>query len=144
MIYRKRGITERWENGTSIEVIESGEAIETGDLFECRPCLWGGPPAQRLSVVAAGSLPALAAEIQASVPQSVSIERLIMSHGLAEHQYGDTPWTEKHERLHIALVRGETRALLDFGSSTLAGQRPASRRAGGPPHKGRSERRKYA
>jgi hypothetical protein len=130
MIYRKVGITERWENGTSIEVTESGEAIETDDLFECRP-LWGGPPARRAS----GSLPELAAEIQASVPESVSIERLIMSNGVAHHQYGDAQWVEEHERLHIALVRNETRALLDFGSSTLAGQRPAARRASGPPHK---------
>jgi hypothetical protein len=42
MIYRKRGHTTRWENGTLIRVTESGVATET-DLFACHPERSEGP-----------------------------------------------------------------------------------------------------
>ena len=39
MIYRKHGITVRWENRRRIEVTESGVAVEEGELFRCYPDL---------------------------------------------------------------------------------------------------------
>lgn len=40
MIYRKRGQTVRWENGTLIRVTESGVAWEEGERFICEPAVW--------------------------------------------------------------------------------------------------------
>jgi hypothetical protein len=132
MIYRKHGVTERWENGTLIHVTETGLAMETNNLFECRPMPpWGGPPARR----AAGSLPAAVADIQRAIPNGVTIERLIVTQGIAEHEYGENQWSEETERVHLSLVRNDVRALIDLGANMLAaGQRPAARQAGGLPH----------
>ena len=118
MIYRKQGIVERWENGTHIEVRESGIAIESDDLFECKPdSSWGRPLAGRT----AGSLPAVVAEIQSMIPDGVAIERLILSRGVAHHEYGETQWREETERVHASLVRG-VRVLVDLGA--FPGSRP--------------------
>jgi hypothetical protein len=132
MIYRKQGVTERWENGTVIHVTETGLAMETDNLFECRPMPpWGGPPARR----PAGSLPAAVADIQRAIPSGVTIERLIVTQGVAEHEYGENQWSEETERVHLSLVKNDIRALVDLGTNTLAaGQRPAARQAGGLPH----------
>jgi len=113
MIYRKQGIVERWEHGTPIEVRESGMAVENGDLFECYP--ERREPAGR----AAGELPAVAAQIKALVPEGIAIERLILTQGVADHECDGTTWREETRRVHLSLVRNETRALLDLASFDL-------------------------
>ena len=40
-------------------------------------------------------------------------ERLILTHGLAHHQYGANHWTEETHRFHAALVREKLRVLVD-------------------------------
>jgi hypothetical protein len=104
MIYRKHGQTVRWENGTVIRVTESGVAEEDGDLFTCAPA----SGEQR------------GAEAALPVPRAVFttnydslIERLILTHGFAEHQYGDRTWSEHTQRLHVALTHNRERVLID-------------------------------
>lgn len=113
MIYRKQGFVERWENGTHIEVRESGLAIEREELFECRPePSWGRPPAGRAAV----SLPAVVAKIQSMIPNDVTVERLILSRGVAHHESGEAQWEEETERVHASLVREDVRVLVDLGA----------------------------
>jgi hypothetical protein len=98
VIYRKRGAVARWENGTLIRVTESGVAIEEGDLFTCHPERSEGPS----PVVEPLHVPAIG-----------NAERLIVTHGIAHHQYGDRTWTEETTRVHASLVHGKLRALFD-------------------------------
>ena len=98
MIYRKRGTVARREDGTLIRVTECGVAIENGDLFECHPERSEGPS------------PAI------EDPPHLHIEgaeRLIIINGFAQHEYGETRWEERVQRLHVALTHDKERALLD-------------------------------
>ena len=42
------------------------------------------------------------------------VERLVVSEGIADHEYGDVRWREATRRVHISLMHGTHRALLDF------------------------------
>lgn len=117
MIYRKRGGVARWENGTLVRVTESGLAIDGGELFECYPEPGQTPSIEEARVVAA------ARAIEAAVASAgVTIERLIVSDGAAEHEctaadgQPTVRWSDRTERVHLSLIRGRTRALLDLGS----------------------------
>jgi hypothetical protein len=101
MIYRKQGHVVRRENGTLIRVTESGAARETGDLFECWP-----EPKRR----AGFSLPMDRLKPVLRFPM---LERVIVSRGYAEHEYGDRTWTEHTHRFHASLVHGDLRVLVD-------------------------------
>jgi hypothetical protein len=103
MIYRKRGITIRWENGRRVVVTESGVAVEKGELFECHPEPWND----------GRSLSTLAASDEAPVVPQASYERVIMTTGYAEHECGDEQWSEHTHRFHASIVRGRLRALVD-------------------------------
>lgn len=100
MIYRKRGSVVRWENGTLIRVSESGVAIEEGDYFECFPD---------------GRTMDLA--VPDIHPPDVQCERLIISHGVAEHECDGRTWSETTQRVHASLTNSRVRALID--STTL-------------------------
>jgi hypothetical protein len=120
VIYRKHGAVARWENGTLIRVTEAGEARETGELFECWPVpveRWAS--AHRAVELLGGLKPAAPPET----------ERLIVTHGISHHQYGDRTWSEETRRFHAALVHGSLRALVDAEAdvTTIA---DALRRAG--------------
>jgi hypothetical protein len=98
-IYRKRGHVVRWENGTLVRVSESGIAIEDGELFTCEP--------------EPGDVPTLT-NAQLTIPDlDVKIERLIVSHGIAEHEFDGRTWTEETHRVHLSIVNGRIRALVD-------------------------------
>lgn len=101
MIYRKRGRSIRWENGTLIRVSESGWAREDGSFFECGPL---------------GETPGAIDDLQPfalAIPESVNVERFIVTRGVAEHEYGDARWSEETSRVHVALTRGPLRAIID-------------------------------
>ncbi|HYO76880.1 MAG TPA: hypothetical protein VE010_10490 [Thermoanaerobaculia bacterium] len=106
MIYRKRGSSVRWENGTFVRLSECGVATEEGALFTCAP-----DPDRRADVFDA-ELPvaAIAAAVQRS---GVECERLVLVDGVAEHEYGERTWTERTQRLHLALTHGRRRVLID-------------------------------
>lgn len=108
-IYRKQGAVARWENGTLIRVSESGIAIEEGELFTCRP-----EGTTNLSVD-----PARVLETAQIIRELQGIERLIVTEGMAMHDEDGRTWTEHTERIHLALVRGTARALIDLGSFDL-------------------------
>jgi hypothetical protein len=105
MIYRKRGSVARWENGTLICVTECGIAIEKDDLFECHPERSEGPGGEGLDLPA-DPPPSLAT-------RGMTVERLILLDGLAEHQYGDVRWAERTQRLHLAMTNSTERVLID-------------------------------
>lgn len=113
MIYRKRGVTERWESGTLLEVRESGIAIE-GEVFQCYP---EGTPS---GLQARGGLPGVARQFEEVIPSGVSVERLILTQGVAEHEYEGRVWREESVRVHLSLTRARVRALLDLASFDCA------------------------
>lgn len=99
MIYRKQGSVVRWENGTLIRVTESGAAREDGGFFESFP-----EPAPAFDPPA----------IEAAKPAiAFTYERLILTEGYAEHEYGERRWSERTRRLHAAVTHGRLRALVD-------------------------------
>ena len=117
MIYRKQGAIARWENGTLVRVTESGVAIEEGELFTCRP-------EGRTSLTVD---PARVIEtVRAIHDITGSIERLVVTEGVAEHDLDGRTWRDETQRVHLALVRGETRALIDVGSFDLHDVRVAA------------------
>jgi hypothetical protein len=110
-VYRKRGTVARWENGTIVCVSEAGVAVEEAGRFECWP-----EPANALDTVDPAGVIAVADAVRCLTVTGVSIERLVVSEGLAEHQAANAQWTERSQRVHLSLVRGTLRALVDLGS----------------------------
>jgi hypothetical protein len=106
MIYRKKGQTVRWENGTLLRVSESGVAIEDGDVFTCQP---SGVRQRQLPL---SDVAAVAVRAATGVA-ALQIERLIVTHGIAEHECNGRTWTEETQRFHMSLVNGSIRALID-------------------------------
>jgi len=110
MIYRKHGTVARWENGTLIRVTESGIAIEDGEYFECRPLECGGSAAAFESGGIAAALQKL---------HGLPFERLIITHGIAEHECEGRTWREETDRIHASLVHNKLRALVDSTTRRL-------------------------
>lgn len=115
MIYRKRGSVARWENGTLVRVAESGLAVEKDELFECHPETSGDVPQIDESHV----LEAAHAVQDGAAAAGVTIERLIVIEGVAEHECDDKRWAEHTRRMHISFMHARTRAILDLGSFDL-------------------------
>jgi hypothetical protein len=111
-VYRKRGRVVRYEHGVVVRVTEAGEAIERGPAFECRP-LECGSLSYRLE---SGGF---AAALQ-SAARVGNVERLIITEGEAEHEYGDIRWSETSQRVHVAIAANGVRALVDRADFDLA------------------------
>lgn len=115
-VYRKRGRTVRYEAGHLLTIAEGGEAIEDGDFFECHPLAEENavatPDAQAVADVAR--------RIEGLAQAPVAIERLIVSEGIAEHQFGERRWRETFRRVHVAVTCGRLRALVDRGDFAIA------------------------
>ena len=107
-IYRKRGSSVRYEGATLIETSESGEAVEDGPLFTCRPF-----PAPPLEDVDPAAVRETAASIRALISSAVSLERLVVTEGISEQSFSGETWVERHRRIHLSLVRGSIRAFID-------------------------------
>jgi hypothetical protein len=150
MIYRKRGSTVRWENGTLISVNETGVAIEEGDVFTCHPersagrsfavsaaqddTLRAAPchpersegpssvqPGRSFTVSAAqDDTLRVAHEIQA-IARDVTIERLIVTSGVAEHECDGRTWSERSQRIHLSLAHRGLRTLIDLATFDTSG-----------------------
>ncbi|HEX6087267.1 MAG TPA: hypothetical protein VF266_22240 [Thermoanaerobaculia bacterium] len=103
MIYRKQGHVVRWENGTLLRVTESGAARETGGLFEC----WPEPERKRRTGFS------LSMDRLKPVLRFSMLERVIVSRGYAEHEYGDRRWSEHTHRFHASIVHDHLRVLVD-------------------------------
>ena len=111
MIYRKWGRTVRWENGTLVRVEEAGEAREEDGVFVAQPIehrvIPSASEGSRAHVVAA------AEGILRCAQDDIRIERLIVTAGVALHQYSDTQWQDETRRVHVALTRKPWRVLVD-------------------------------
>jgi len=116
--YRKWGRVVRLERDSLISADEAGEAIEDGELFTARPL--GENVDLQLPV---GDVEAFASEVRACVPESVELERLIVSAGVADHEFGSVRWRERTARAHVALVNRSRRlrVTLDLGAESCAG-----------------------
>lgn len=114
-IYRKRGLTWRYENGSLIRVRESGVAIEEGDVFRCEPAYESADP-EDVTNVDAASLLDCARELARIAGDDVSLERVVLVEGFAEHEFGERSWSEHSQQLHVALTRGAERVLVDQSS----------------------------
>ncbi len=102
MIYRKWGRVVRWENGTLVRVEEAGEAREEGGVFYAQPI------ADRVA------LPEVDATWVIETARAIGeAERVIVTHGVALHEYGDVRWEEEIRRVHVALTRKPWRVLVD-------------------------------
>jgi hypothetical protein len=105
-VYRKFGRVVRVENGVEIDVTEAGEAIETEAMFIAMPI-----PVQDRRL----ACPAMPDLGQARAPiLHGTVERLIVSHGIAIHQFNDIEWREETKRLHAALTHNHIRVLIDL------------------------------
>ena len=112
-VYRKFGRTLRFENGRVISVREGGEAVEEGEIFSCRPV---GSPLRPDSSLTLGMT---VEDIRAAVPHPLSIERLFVSVGEAEHEFGDLRWNDTFRRVHLAVTYRRLRVLIDLGDFSL-------------------------
>ena len=111
-VYRKFGRVARFENGKRIEVTEAGEAIETEETFIATPL----DVSSRASAARRGipldfavGIPPLAA-----LGRDDTFERLILTHGIALHQFNDIEWREETRRLHVSLTHEKLRVLIDL------------------------------
>ena len=110
-MYRKRGAVVRWENGVLVRVIESGEASDDGTTFRCAPSAESSLPQ-----LDAARVVETAHAIESLAAGRVTIERLLVSEGAAEHELGEKRWSDRSQRVHLSLVRGTLRVLLDLGT----------------------------
>ena len=114
-LYRKFGRTVRYENGTTIRVDEAGEAVEDAQTFNCRPIA----RSVELPPIDGSAIEKTVAEIQSIVRAPLGIERLIVSEGVAEHQFGERRWMETTRRVHLAITFQKMRAVIDLGEFEL-------------------------
>ncbi len=116
-VYRKFGRTVRYENGTLLRVEEAGEAVESGQTFRCRPI--GG--ASRFSGASnTEAVENVVREIESMILAPLAIERLVVSEGIAVHEFGGRRWQETRRRVHLAMARPPLRAIVDLGDFEVA------------------------
>lgn len=113
-LYRKRGRVLRYDNGFRIDVAESGEAVESGDTFLCRPV-----EGEALPRIDSAAIDDVVSKVQSMVEPPLEIERLIISDGVAEHDFEGVQWRESSRRVHLAIRRATLRALVDLGDFDL-------------------------
>ena len=132
-LYRKWGRVIRYENGMLIRVEEAGEASEVEGVFEARPMPWEKGAQTRVSVphqplpeanISQG-VESFVAQTLLSVHSCV-IERLIVSAGVSTHETNGVTWTEESRRVHLSLVKGRLRVLVDVASFDLDAIRAAA------------------
>lgn len=115
-VYRKHGSVVRWEDGAIIRIVERGVAVERDELFECYP---DAPELERAADrldSSVATVRAVADAIHAAIPAQVGIERLLVLNGSARHEIAGVEWTEESRRIHLSLVRGTMRVLVDLGA----------------------------
>lgn len=114
-IYRKRGRAIRYERGLYIRSAEAGEAVEQGEAFHARPIEDVG----EMPNVGRAEVESVVGDITALVRPPLRIERLIVSHGVAEHEFGSESWSDESRRVHLSVANGFARMLVDLGDFDL-------------------------
>lgn len=116
-VYRKFGRTVRYENGTLLRVEEAGEAVESEQTFRCQPIAG----ASRLSAtVDTQPVETAVRQIESMIAAPLAIERLVVSEGIAEHEFGERRWQETRRRVHLSIARPPLRAIVDLGDFEVA------------------------
>ena len=111
-IYRKWGRVARWDHGVLVRVDEAGESRDSAGEFRVEPMLMRGAPVT-VPHPDAEAVERAAEEIVAMVEPPLTIERLIVTEGVALHQFGPVRWQERTRRLHLSLARPPFRMLID-------------------------------
>jgi hypothetical protein len=119
-LYRKWGRVVRYENGTTVHVSEAGEATETDGVFRSRPIGGDNGDARQHPAPDEESVQTCAAAILGSGERSYSVERLIVTSGIARHETNGVAWTEETQRLHVSLIAPPLRAIIDLASFDVA------------------------
>lgn len=101
----------RRENGFLVRIDESGEAVEESGRFHAAPALDGGGSRH----IDESEVNATAGAI-ARIASGVLLERLIVSEGVAFHEFGDVSWTAVARRVHVAMAVAPYRALVDLAT----------------------------
>jgi hypothetical protein len=136
--YRKRGSVVRYEHGVIVRVDEAGEAREVGEEFIASPfeAVPGDElPSEEILQFVSGVFGLASGEQRAasggtdarleadparrSQSARLAVERLVVSEGVAEHEYGEVRWRDVTRRVHLSLTCGSHRALLDFADFDL-------------------------
>lgn len=121
--YRKWGRVVRYENGVTIRVEEAGEASEKDGVFRAQPAQTRGsvPHTSKDSILEEAKLLVDSCVAQAlSSVRPLVVERLIVSAGVAQHETNGVTWTEETQRVHISLINGPLRVLIDLASFDAA------------------------
>jgi hypothetical protein len=108
--YRKTGRVVRRENDWLVRVEEAGQAVEDAGIFTCEPI---GDRKSDLTVDT-DAVNEAADAIARLVRPPLILERLIVSEGVAEHEFGETRWTDRTRRVHVAVTHAPHRALIDL------------------------------
>jgi hypothetical protein len=108
-VYRKHGRVVRFEHGHVVRTTECGEAINDGIVFRAAPL----DARVELPEIDEASVVATAREIAAIVHPPLSIERLIVTEGTAEHECDGIRWSERSARVHVAITHRHLRVLID-------------------------------
>jgi len=119
-LYRKRGRVIRYDNGLSVHVTEAGQSREAGEAFTCEPLR----ESVALPEFDGKEVEETVREIRASVSHPLSIERLIVSRGIAEHEFGSERWTEESRRVHLSIAFRTIRALFSLADFDLGEVKP--------------------
>ena len=128
--YRKRGRSIRREGAYRLIVDEAGEALQDDrGVFRARPL------DEELALPAPDSdaVDAMAREIDAIVEAPLSIERVIISEGVVEHEIGEVRWRENVRRIHLSITHAPMRVLInlaEFRTTAIRRTAEALARAG--------------
>jgi hypothetical protein len=114
-IYRKRGRVVRYENGRLVHVAEAGEAVEEGRAFRCAPL----NEEVTLPEIESAEVEETVRRVRSAVARPLSIERLLVSEGVAEHEFGGERWVERSRRVHLSIAARALRILIDLGDFDL-------------------------
>ncbi len=113
--YRKWGRVARYEDGHTVVVDESGEAVEQGREFDAHPI----EGSVVLPAPDAGAVERVAGRIERIVKPN-SIERLIVSDGVAENDFNGVRWKEAAKRIHLSIAHRDFRVLIDRADFDLS------------------------
>jgi hypothetical protein len=115
--YRKWGRVVRYEGGYLVEITEAGEAVEDGRRFRCGPIADTVP----LPEIDRKEVETVVNAIRAAVSHPLSIERLLVSEGVAEHEFEGERWSERSRRIHLSIASGARRAIIDLAEFDVSG-----------------------
>ena len=124
-VYRKFGRALRYENAYLVRVEEAGEAVEVNGAFAAAPIELGArrPATGDLPEIDPSGVISTAKAIDRLVQPPLTLERLIVSEGVTFHEFGESGWSEAHQRVHVSIARPPYRALIDqaeFSVDTVA------------------------